>query len=72
MEKNINAAVFFVKILQSFAWLVLWMVIQIFIGVYLNYAFFESSPNWTNIIYYIFLIVTGYFVFRIILKKWKA
>ena len=71
MERNINPAVFFVKILQSLAWLVLWMLIQLFIGVYFNYAFFDSSPTWANIIYYIFLLASGYFVLRLIIKKWK-
>lgn len=72
MERNINAAVYFVKILQSISWLVLWMLIQLFVGVYLNYAFFDSSPTWINIVYYIFLLGSGYFVLRIIRKKWKV
>ncbi len=62
---------FLLKIVSTISAIVLWMVIHIFIGIYLNYAFYDPTPTWKNIIYYIFVLVTLFFLVRYLRKKWK-
>ena len=62
---------FLVRILQTVSIVLLWMMVNVFIGIYKGYAFFEDKAGWANYIYYVFLV--GSFVFLIIhlKRKWK-
>ncbi|RYD71513.1 MAG: hypothetical protein EOP53_23555 [Sphingobacteriales bacterium] len=62
---------FFVLIANSIALLLVWMIANILVGLYWNYAFFEGSPGWTNIVYYIISLVLFAFIARHIIRKWK-
>ena len=62
---------FLKKIAESIGALILWMLIQITLGIYKNYGFFEGTPSWKNIAYYIFFISSGIALYFYITKKWK-
>jgi ABC-type glycerol-3-phosphate transport system permease component len=62
---------FLVRILNTVAIVLLWMMANVFIGIYKGFAFFENKPDWKNYVYYVFL-VTSFIVLILHLKrKWK-
>ncbi len=63
---------FLVLIINTIALILIWMILHVFVGIYLGYAFFTENVTWKNLIYYIFLLATLFFVARRILKKWHA
>ncbi len=69
MEDDTRA--FFILIANSIALLLVWMIANILVGIYWNYAFFENSPDWKNIVYYILSITAFVFIARHIIGKWK-
>ncbi|MFT3979440.1 MAG: hypothetical protein QM687_03150 [Ferruginibacter sp.] len=69
MEDETRA--FFVLIANSIALVLLWMLANILFGIYWGYAFFEGSPSWKNILYYLLSLIAFAFVIRRLLHKWK-
>ena len=63
---------FFVLIANSIALVLAWMIANVLVGIYWNYAFFEGTPSWSNVIYYIISLVTFVLLTRYILRKWKS
>ena len=62
---------FLVLIVNTIAIVLIWMIVQVLAGIYYDLAFFEKSPGWKNILYYIFFITTLYLLVRYLKKKWK-
>jgi hypothetical protein len=62
---------FFILIANSMAWVLLWMILNVLFGIYLEYAFFNYSPGWKNILYYILSLTAFIFLARHLIKKWK-
>lgn len=69
MEDDTRA--FLLRILNTVAIVLLWMMANVFIGIYKNYAFFEGKPNWTNYLYYIFFLVSLAALIIHLRRKWK-
>ncbi len=69
MEDDTRA--FLILIANTLAWVLLWMIANVLVGIYLGYAFFEGNPSWKNILYYILAIVSFIFVARRIWRKWE-
>ncbi|HSN62217.1 MAG TPA: hypothetical protein VLR49_14855 [Ferruginibacter sp.] len=67
MEDDTRA--FLVLILNTIAWVLLWMIANVLVGIYLGYAFFEGSPSWKNILYYILALTSLFFLIRRIKRK---
>ena len=51
---------FLVRILNTIAIVLVWMMLNVFFGFYKNYAFFETKPDWTNYLFYIFFCQSCY------------
>jgi hypothetical protein len=62
---------FLVLIVNTISKVLLWMMINVFTGIYLGYGFFENKPSWGNIIYYLFFLLTFYLLFKHLKLKWK-
>ena len=62
---------FLVLIVNTIAWVLLWMMINVLMGIYMGYGFFESTPDWKNIAYYFFLIISFIFLVKLLKRKWK-
>jgi hypothetical protein len=62
---------FFILIVNSMAWVLFWMVLNVLFGIYLEYAFFENEPGWKNILYYVLSIAAFIFLVRHLIRKWK-
>ncbi len=63
---------FFIKIANSIAIVLLWMIANVYLGIYFGLGFFDGSPSFKNIIYYIISLLTLYLVIRYLVKKWKT
>ncbi len=66
-----NTRDFLIRILNTIAIVLLWMILNVFFGVYKNYAFFENRPSFSNYIFY--FLSAGSFILLIIhlRRKWK-
>ncbi|HRN80307.1 MAG TPA: hypothetical protein PKY29_03290 [Ferruginibacter sp.] len=77
MSDNINTRLFFIKIVQSIGMGLLWMIVQIALGMYFKWAYFSSLstgdtvPLWLNGIFYLQFVFTAWWVFRYIRNKWR-
>jgi hypothetical protein len=62
---------FLIKIVQSISMVLLWMMVNMTIGIYYGFAFFENSPNWKNYIFDLFLLTSFVLLVLYLRKKWK-
>ena len=69
MEDDTRA--FLVRIMQTISIVLLWMMVNVFIGIYKNYAFYEDRPGWKNYVYYAFLLISLIILIIHLKRKWK-
>jgi len=62
---------FLIKIVNTISMVLIWMITCVFLGIFLGYAFFEGPLNWKNIVFYIFFLVSLFFLTRYLIRKWK-
>jgi hypothetical protein len=62
---------FLVRILNTVAIVLLWMMANVFIGIYKGFAFFDEKPGWANYVYYVFLAASFIFLVVHLKRKWK-
>jgi hypothetical protein len=62
---------FLVRILNTVAIVLLWMMANVFIGIFKGLTFFEDKPDWTNYLYYAFLVTSFVFLIINLKRKWK-
>ena len=62
---------FLVNILNTISLVMLWMLVNVYIGIYKDYGFFDKRPNWTNYLFYAFCIISFIFLLRHLRRKWK-
>ena len=69
MEDETRA--FFVLIVNTISLVLLWMIVNVLAGIYFGLGFFETSPDWKNVVYYTSSLVALFFILRHIKRKWK-
>ncbi|MGC4100677.1 hypothetical protein [Ferruginibacter sp.] len=57
--------------MQTISLVLLWMMVNVFIGFYKDYAFFEHHPNWTNYLFYFFSLASLIVLVVHLWRKWK-
>ena len=62
---------FLVRIVQTISLVLIWMLLNVYIGIYKEYAFFEDRPNWTNYLFYSLSLITLVLLLRHLWRKWK-
>ncbi len=62
---------FLIRIMQTVSIVLLWMMVNVFIGIYKGFAFFEEAPDWSNYLYYALLLVSFIFLIVHLKRKWK-
>ncbi len=62
---------FLVRIINTIAIILLWMMLNVFFGIYKNYAFFDTIPNWKNYLFYVFSIISLVILVIHLRRKWK-
>lgn len=69
MEPEIRA--FLVRIANSIAMTLLWMLVNMVAGIRYNLAFFEGMPKWYNYIYYLWLVGSLALLLLYLKRKWR-
>ena len=69
MESETKA--FLIRIMQTISLVLVWMLVNVYIGIYKDYAFFENHPNWTNYLYYAFFLISLVVLILYLRRKWK-
>ncbi|MBS1747414.1 MAG: hypothetical protein JST21_14700 [Bacteroidetes bacterium] len=69
MEPEIRE--FFKRLSLCIGTIVIWMMINMIMGVKLGYAFFKGSIQLGNIVFYIWALVSFIFMVRIFFRIWK-
>ncbi len=63
---------FLVKIMQSISMGMVWLLVNMSIGIYYGYAFFEESPTMGNYFYWIAFLASLVALILYLKKKWKG
>jgi hypothetical protein len=69
MEEDTRA--FLIRIMQTISMVLLWMLVNVFIGIYKDLAFFEGRPGWKNYLYYVFFLASMVALIIHLRRKWK-
>jgi hypothetical protein len=62
---------FFIRILNSFAIGMMWLISVVFAGLYYELGYLSHLPLWHVIVFYLMLASTLFLVIRHILKLWR-
>ncbi len=62
---------FLVRIVNTIAIVLIWMLLNVFFGIYKDYAFFTRHSNWTNYLYYFFSASSLVALIIYLWKKWE-
>lgn len=62
---------YFLKILRSFSWGLLWMMTGVMLGLYYKLAYFSSKPVIYTILFYAGMLVTLLLLIRYLYRIWK-
>ena len=71
MNTELDSKDFFLKIANSVALLLLWMMPNLYYGLYKGYAFFEGKAAVSNIVYYLISGIGFALVIFFFIKKKK-
>lgn len=63
---------FLVLIMHTTALIIIWMMANVLIGIYFKLGLFEDKPSLKNYIYYSFLLISLFFLFIHLRKKWRS
>ena len=63
---------FLIRIVQTISIVLLWMMLNVFFGIYKDYAFFVARPNWTNYLFYILSATSLVLLVIHLRRKWKV
>ncbi len=62
---------FLSKIVTSLSVGLLWLLVNSTIGIKFNFAFFENKPTIGNYIFYVWFLVSLFFLIKFYRKIWK-
>ncbi|MEJ7585999.1 MAG: hypothetical protein WKI04_00415 [Ferruginibacter sp.] len=63
---------FLIKIVQSLSMGLAWLLINMSIGIYYGFAFFEGAPTLSNYVYYAGFMGSLILLIVYLKKKWKG
>jgi hypothetical protein len=69
MEPGIKE--FFKRLVTTISFLVLWMAVNIAVGIKLGYGFFEDNIHWYNIVFYVWVILSLVALIWFYARLWK-
>ncbi|MEJ7610280.1 MAG: hypothetical protein WKF88_03770 [Ferruginibacter sp.] len=62
---------FLVTIVQTASLIILWMLVNVIIGIRMKLGLFEGQPTLRNYIYYALFLVSFFFLVKHLARKWK-
>jgi len=63
---------FLLTIVQSISMVLLWMLLNMTIGIYYGFGFFDESPTLGNYIYGAAFLISFVFLIRYLKNKWRG
>jgi len=69
MEPDIRA--FLIKVLNSIAMGLVFLLLNITLGIYFKLGIPEQGLRWYHILYYVFLLFSLYLLLRYYIRLWK-
>jgi hypothetical protein len=70
MEPDVR--IFLITIVQTLSMTMLWLLVNMTAGIYFNLGFFEGTPHWYNIVFYIAFLSSFALLIRYFKRKWKG
>lgn len=70
MNPEKDPKTFLIMILQTISVILIWMLANVFAGIYLGFGFFEIKPDWKNYTYYTLCLASLYLLIKYIMRKW--
>ena len=62
---------FLVTIAQTASLLILWMLVNVVVGIRMKLGLFDDIPTWKNYLYYAALLISLFFLGKYLIRKWK-
>ncbi len=69
-EEELDVSEFLKKIVWSLSAILVWMMINILFGIKWGYAFFEKGHTPGSIIFYSWIIISLFFLYKLYQKFW--
>ncbi|HTB51371.1 MAG TPA: hypothetical protein VK718_01250 [Ferruginibacter sp.] len=70
MEPDVRE--FLVRIMQTISMSIVWLLVNMTIGIYYDLAFFVDKPSIWNYLFYIWFLTSFGFLLYYFYKKWKG
>jgi hypothetical protein len=70
MEPEMRA--FLLRILYTLTMGLIWMIINVWAGIYMGWLFFEGNMKTGNVIFYSFMVISLGFLVWYYVKLWKG
>ena len=70
MEPDVRA--FLIRIVQSLSMAMVWLLVNMTIGIYFELGFFENTPTVWNYIFYVWFLASLVLLLLYFRKKWKG
>ena len=70
MEPEVRA--FFIRVLYSLTVGLIWMIVNMWAGIYMGWLFFEGNPKTGNVIFYSFMVISLGFLIWYYVRLWKG
>ena len=62
---------FFKKIVSSFSFGMIWMLVMSIAGLYFRLALVDESVRWYNVVFYFVFLATLFVLIRYLYRTWK-
>ena len=70
MEPDVKE--FLIRIMQTISMALVWLLINMSVGIYYGFAFFEQRPSLGNYIYYVCFLLSFAWLIHYFKKKWRG
>ena len=70
MEPDVRA--FLIRIVQSLSMAMVWLLVNMTLGIYFELGFFENTPSLWNYIFYVWFLGSLVLLLLYFRKKWKG
>ncbi|HMG81971.1 MAG TPA: hypothetical protein VK559_02970 [Ferruginibacter sp.] len=70
MEPDVKE--FLVRIMQTISMSVVWLLVNMTLGIYFNFAFFDTMPSIWNYLFYLWFIISFGLLLYYFHTKWKG
>jgi hypothetical protein len=63
---------FLLRIVNTISMGLVWLLVNMSVGIYYGFAFFEDKPSVGNYIFYVWFIISLGFLLLYLKRKWKG